>query len=479
MKEQSHTLKIECIEYFEKLKSGVIIHQPSSTSQEDFEILFVNDALKEMFELFDESLQTLRETLYTCDAYKWVTSHLQTMSDKTFFQEEHYFDTHDKYCAVETYKLNNGLIVSSVEDITETRKETLDHELSQQLSKVGHYTYFIQEDYWTSSQSLDEIFEIPKDYQRDSIGWLQLVDDQHRDEMQDYLTIQIIQNHHNFDKKYKICTVGSGEEKWVHGLGKLIFDDDGVLVKMFGTISDITEQMNIEQELRLVNDTKDKLFSIISHDLKGPISHLKLMTEALDQDIPLEVQDLKSVMNKISSTVRNTSNLLENLLLWAEAQRDHIQADIQPCELTAIIHRCLSLLNPQAQSKHITFDTSLENTIAEVDIDMMTFVIRNLISNAIKFTPRGGHIKIHLSHLNGSACISIEDNGIGMTDIQLGSLFQFKSIKRTKGTEKEKGTGLGLVLCKEFVEMNNGSLMVHSQLGKGSRFIIKLDPSEE
>ncbi len=401
-----------------------------------------------------------------CLDYQWFYEHLMSLENSISAHLEHYLDTIDKYYAFHTHKLDNGLLVTNINDITERKSEESDLKMSQTLSKVGHYTYYVQENYWTSSESLDTIFGINASFERTTEGWIRIIAPEDIDMMTHYLTQNVLTNHEIFNKKYRIINQYTGELRWVHGMGRLTLDSECHPVKMFGTISDITDQITIEEKLREINNTKDKLFSIISHDLKGPISHLKILTEILNTDDSLHPQEIRSMMNRISSTVTNTSNLLENLLLWAEAQRDHLKPTPGSYDLENVVVECIDLIRDQASQKSILIDYDLMSIPAVIDRDMMCFVVRNLLTNAIKFTPRGGLINVSIQKQPEKIAIHIQDNGIGMTEHQLQKLFQFENINPTLGTDHEKGTGLGLILCREFIHKNNGVLHVESEKGK-------------
>jgi signal transduction histidine kinase len=224
--------------------------------------------------------------------------------------------------------------------------------------------------------------------------------------------------------------------------------------------------------LEELNSTKDKFFSIIAHDLRNPFSVLLGMSDLLlsnyesyDDETRLE---LISIQNE---TTKQTFKLLENLLEWAKIQRSAIDFVRQEIHLNEIIDQCLNHHKEISKQKEISLTNALENDIKlNADSNMIQTVLRNLVMNAIKFSNRGGEIKIHAQKSDEFVEITVEDNGVGISTENIQKLFKIENNITTKGTANEKGTGLGLMLCKEFVEKHGGKIWVESELGKGSSF---------
>jgi len=221
--------------------------------------------------------------------------------------------------------------------------------------------------------------------------------------------------------------------------------------------------------------TKDKLFSIISHDLRGPIGSFMQVIELLTSDIQItpDVQD--SLLLELKDMSKNTFYLLENLLSWSRSQRSEIVYNPRTIIVNELIKENISLLANAAGQKTITlqFETKA-NYSAYADYDMVNLVVRNLLSNGIKFTRVGGLIVIHISDRKEFIEVEIADNGVGMSQEVADKLFTDNNFHSTYGTGNEKGSGLGLVLCKDFVHRNGGSIRVESVQDKGSRFIFTL-----
>jgi len=230
------------------------------------------------------------------------------------------------------------------------------------------------------------------------------------------------------------------------------------------------QKLNIE--LQEANATKDKFFSILAHDLKNPFNSLILLTEVLLDDINiLSKEEIIEYLEKIKTSSENTYTLLQNLLDWAGSQTGKHEVFPQKLDMNALIKETVSLLGPNADNKEITINPDFSgNCYAYADKNMIATVLLNLMSNAIKFTPRKGKIDIGIERDNQLVVFTISDNGVGISDKDRENIFRIDKKIQNKGTEKEPGTGLGLILCKEFVEKNNGEIWVESEPGNGSRF---------
>jgi signal transduction histidine kinase len=232
-----------------------------------------------------------------------------------------------------------------------------------------------------------------------------------------------------------------------------------------------------EQKLEKMNAAKDKLFTIIAHDLGSPLNSLLLSSAHLkDHSRALDQQDLEEFIHNIYSQTRDMADLLANLLQWAMVQVGKIEQNPETVDIHLLTGEIVEQIKYIAQKKKIRLGLHImENTMTWADKAMMQAVIRNLLSNAIKYTHPGGEIKITSKETDGSIEITVSDNGVGMDEGKAGRLFKEEEFhKSSRGTSNEKGTGLGLVLCKEFVEKNGGEIRVQSQPDHGSRFSFTL-----
>jgi signal transduction histidine kinase len=234
--------------------------------------------------------------------------------------------------------------------------------------------------------------------------------------------------------------------------------------------------IKMNEELHALNASKDKFFSIIAHDLKNPFNIIIGLSGILKEDgkseNPIAAKETASAIN--SSAVQ-TYRLLENLLDWANSQRGKISFNPEPINLSKIVKEEFNTLDDVAKGKNIELASYVESSIViEADRNMIKTILRNLISNAIKFTNRNGKVEVRAVIENKFAEITVHDNGIGMSEETMHKLFRIDANLTTRGTENERGTGLGLFLCKEFVEKHGGKISVESKPAHGSvfRFVL-------
>jgi two-component system, sensor histidine kinase and response regulator len=227
------------------------------------------------------------------------------------------------------------------------------------------------------------------------------------------------------------------------------------------------------EELQKLIAERDKFFSIIAHDLRGPIGMLMQLTELLaDKELGLPADRVSEMIDDMNKSARNTFNLLENLLEWSQISRGLTEANPQRMSLNKVATDCINLLNEQARGKGIELVDKITNeTEVIAEKNMLQSVIRNLLSNAIKFTRKGGKITISAKTAeNNQILVSVEDTGIGMTEDLRNNLFRIEENTKRAGTQGELSTGLGLLLCKEFVEKQGGRISVESEENVGSVF---------
>ncbi|MGB9912347.1 MAG: ATP-binding protein [Candidatus Kapaibacteriota bacterium] len=235
-----------------------------------------------------------------------------------------------------------------------------------------------------------------------------------------------------------------------------------------------------EQKLRELNATKDKFFSIIAHDLKNPIGAFKNVLELLYENFnDFTKEEILEFIEPLKESSTQLFSLLENLLLWARAQTGRIQIEPIEFDIVDLIRQNINLLQLQAANKQIKIEMDVpERIFVLADINSITTVLRNLISNAIKFTQPNGKIVVSATSKNNFAEVCVEDTGVGMSKETMEKLFRIDVHHTSLGTANEKGTGLGLIVCKEFVEANGGQIWVESKEGKGSKFYFTLGSNQ-
>lgn len=229
-----------------------------------------------------------------------------------------------------------------------------------------------------------------------------------------------------------------------------------------------------KKELEELNATKDKFFTIIAHDLKNPFNTVIGLSELLMERFDTYDQSkIKTFISQINKFTLNAYDLLEDLLQWAKSQTGRLKVQEEKVDLESLINESIGFLKERANEKNIRIKTEVNiNTFARIDKNMIGTVLRNLISNAIKFTANNGEISIKTEINSNFIHVIVIDSGVGIPVENMDKLFRIDKNISTQGTNEESGTGLGLIISKEFVECNGGTIHVESEEGKGSKFIF-------
>ena len=229
------------------------------------------------------------------------------------------------------------------------------------------------------------------------------------------------------------------------------------------------------EELKKMIEEKNKFFSIIAHDMKTPFNALIGFSNLLVMGQDISPEDKESFIRIINDTSKQGLGLLENLLLWARSQTGRMEIKPEKVNVNMIIQSVINLLHASAMHKQIQIKNMVQDdNWIFADTQSINTVFRNLISNAIKFTPSRGNIIIQAEQDGTMVNITVNDNGLGMSAKKQEQLFRYDTKVSTKGTDNETGTGLGLLLCKEFVEQNGGKIKVESNEGMGTTFTVSL-----
>jgi len=292
------------------------------------------------------------------------------------------------------------------------------------------------------------------------------------------------------------------ESAWTRHDGSVVFvresakafrNADGTILYYEGTIEDITERKLAEEalreseaRLRELNATKDKFFSIIAHDLRNPFNSIIGFSNLLSRQFrENDYEGIAKYAKIIQLSSERALSLIVNLLDWARSQTGSIEFNPEYVEIVALINEVTDLYNDSAQQKSITISRKLpHNAIVFADKFMISTVLRNLISNAVKFTHPGGNIVVSAEQNQNELLVTISDDGVGIKKHNIQKLFRIDESYSTIGTHNEKGTGLGLILCKEFVEKHKGKIWVETDSGghrdgKGSKFCFTIPNSKE
>ncbi len=254
-----------------------------------------------------------------------------------------------------------------------------------------------------------------------------------------------------------------------------------------GTITSQKEQLEHEQvrneaileqmhHLEEVNQVKDKLFSIVSHDLKDSISSIKAFLDLLKED-SISKEEFRELIPELSENANNASSLLFNLLNWSKSQMQNLEPKPELFNIQEVFHTKMALVEQKVEDKRIVLIDESQRDFVYADRSMMEIVIQNLITNAVKFSRTGDVITVSNQDVDGKSLICVEDTGVGISRENIDKLFNANKNFTTVGTKNEKGTGLGLTIAKDLVELNNGRIWVESIQNVGSKFFIELPKS--
>ena len=274
-----------------------------------------------------------------------------------------------------------------------------------------------------------------------------------------------------------------GTTIWLSTSKLPLFDYKGQITGTFGVSKDITIQKGNEEllksneiRLRELNATKDKFFSIIAHDLKNPFNAIIGFSDILaDQVREKDYEGVEEYAEIIQSSSQRAMSLLSNLLEWSRAQTGRLNFDPVQFDIVSLINEIVLFLDDSARQKSITISKELpHHALISADKAMIGTILRNLLSNSVKFTNYGGQISISINQTQNGCTVSVSDNGVGIDKKDQEKLFRIDKSHTTTGTQQEMGTGLGLLLCKEFIELHDGVIGVESEKGKGSRFYFTI-----
>jgi PAS domain S-box-containing protein len=367
-------------------------------------------------------------------------------------------------------------------DITKRKKLELLFSEAQEIAHIGGWEYDLETEDLTWTDEVYRIHELP-------IGTPLKIEDglsyypQKTRELLDTLLTRAIEHGTPWDEELPFITA-KNNFLWVRANGKAEFKQ-GKAYKLVGTFQDITQQKESEEKIEAQNkrlqtltETQDKLYSIIAHDLKGAFFGITGMLNLIKDDLQ-DYSDLDPMILRqiglVENSAGNAHQLFENLLEWTRIQSDGMNVNASTFDLISEMEKTIGLLQSTAENKKISLNTDfVSKLMVKCDQTMISTIFRNLLSNALKFSKEKSEIDISISNTDTQAHISIKDYGIGMPESVKNTLFDPSSRPKRAGTKNEKGTGLGLLLTKEMIELNNGTIQVESEDGVGTEFLITL-----
>jgi len=375
------------------------------------------------------------------------------------------------------------VILSDIIDATESKKaeKALENSLerlrfAQKAGKIGIWEWDVKADTIIWSDMAYEIFGLHKEKKLLSTDkYFDYVIPEDKQRIIDELDIALTNNLTEHQTEYRIKK--GNQTVWIEEVSEIIYDSNKEFAKMIGIMHDITDRKKAEQKLKESNLTKDKFFSILAHDLINPFNTMLGFSNLLVSNFKkYEPSKQEKFIKIIHHNLKNTYKLLENLLLWARSQRGVVDFKPETLNLYLLLGETTGLLEQASKNKNINIENKIPVDInVYADKNMLSTILRNLISNAIKFTHKNGTIEIgYQAGKKHTQEIYVKDTGLGVPKENLNSIFEISENISTKGTEGEIGTGLGLILCKEFVEKHGGTIWVETEIGKGSKFIFTI-----
>lgn len=352
---------------------------------------------------------------------------------------------------------------------------------AEELAKLGSWEWDIKNDKWIMSENWKKIHGVA-DIQLTTNQLLPIAHPEDRPAIFEAFK-RAAENGEPYDIQHRIIRQDTGEIRYVNARGLSVFDPNGKPEALIGAVQDITDRKQAEkalrqseEKLRELNAQKDKFFSIIAHDLRSPFNAIMGISELLIERVEeKDYEGIDEYAKIIGQSSQKALDLLVNLLDWARAHTGRMEFSPANFELVDLIEENIMLFDVIAGQKAITINkTLLPGLMVFADKQMISTVLRNLISNAIKFTGQDGKISLSAEKRENEILVSVSDNGIGIARDRIERLFRIDYSESTHGTNNEKGTGLGLILCKEFVEKHGGKIWAESEKDKGSTFHFTL-----
>gem|GEM_PF-1316000 len=382
-----------------------------------------------------------------------------------------------------------GHHIAAVSDITEQKraesiiKQNIEQlNRSQSLAKVGNYDTDLTTNTWKASREFKAIFGLPEKEIYTIDEFIGLI---HPDDVGEVMTLfhGCIDEKKPFNTIYRCKKYDTGQIIYVQSKSECEYNKNGKAVRVFGVKMDITDQIlaetalkNSEKKLEEVIQSKDKFFSIIAHDLKTPFNGILGFSDLLHYVVEKKDYDkVKQYAKLIQTSATHAVNLLNNLLDWSRSQLGRIK--FQPEKI--LLHQVIQDVVSQQQSLAIRKSVEIKITHfpewqVYADPNMLRTILRNLISNAVKYTPAGGKVLISVVKLPEAIQIMVEDTGVGIPPDAAKNLLKLESDYSTRDTDGHKGTGLGLIMCRDFVEKHGGTIDFESKEGEGSVFWFTL-----
>ncbi len=402
----------------------------------------------------------------------WIEDHgtyVRDESGKILYHEGIMRDVTERIKAEQALKLSLELVKDS----------EIQLKYSQKVARLGYYIFDIESGIWRNSEMLDEIFGIGKNYKRDFKGWINIIDKGQQQEMLDYFQNQVLKGNQVFDKEYKVINKKNKTAFWVHGLGTLELDAAGNLIKMFGTIQDITDRKKVELELLAAKEKaeesdhlKTAFLHNISHEIRTPMNAIVGFSDFLkDRELPFEKQ--VKFVDIISKSSNQLLSIITDIISISTIEAGQEKIIAKETDINNLLKNLYHQFLPIAEARNLHFELRISS--AEIKNNILTDetkliqILSNLIGNALKFT-ENGHVIFGYTKKHKTLEFFVEDTGIGVPEEMYDSIFdRFRQIEITE-TRKYSGSGLGLSISKAYVELLGGKIWLQSVLNKKTTF---------
>ncbi len=355
---------------------------------------------------------------------------------------------------------------------------------SQKIARLGHYTFEISTGMWDCSEALHDIFGIESDYIKDFNGWLNLVHPDFRELMLTYFKNNVLKELEPFDKEYKILRVEDKQELWVHGIGQLQLDNEGNVIRMIGTIQDITDRKKYEREIITAKEKAEEMSRLksnflanMSHELRTPLFGIIGLSELLTYEILNPEQ--KEMIDAIYESSRRLFETLNLILDLSKIENNKLELNAIAIDIKAVSGNIINTFKETAKRRGIYIKCDFDFQTPRVRLDKRAYesILNNLVNNAIKFTKSGGvtvHISLQYDDQRDFLNLKVIDTGIGIAKKDFELIFdEFRQASEGMNRNFE-GSGLGLNITKKFVQRLGGTITVESELNKGTIFTVKL-----